>query len=113
MTLLGFHDGTSHKDGASYLHLAEFLQRSGARVAEDLEELWRRMVVNICVSNTDDHLRNHGFMLTREGWRLSPAFDRNPVPAGYGLTLNISDTDSALSLEAGSGGCPIFPTEAR
>ncbi|MDQ2773087.1 MAG: HipA domain-containing protein [Bacteroidota bacterium] len=108
LTLLGYHDGTSHKDGASYLHLAEFLQRSGASVAEDLQELWRRIVFNICVSNTDDHLRNHGFLLTPEGWRLSPAFDLNPVPVSYGLTLNISETDNALSLELAREVAPFF-----
>ncbi len=108
LTLLGYHDGTSHRDGASYLHLAEFLQRSGASVIEDLQELWRRIVFNICVSNTDDHLRNHGFLLTPEGWRLSPAFDLNPVPAGHGLTLNISETDNALSLELAREVAPFF-----
>jgi serine/threonine-protein kinase HipA len=67
-------------------------------VNEDLEQLWRRIVFNICVSNTDDHLRNHGFILTPMGWVLSPAFDINPVEGGSGLKLNISDSDNALDL---------------
>jgi len=65
----------------------------------DLEELWRRIIFNICVSNTDDHLRNHGFILTPKGWVLSPAFDVNPVETGNGLSLNISESDNALNLD--------------
>ncbi|MDP3665283.1 MAG: HipA domain-containing protein, partial [Sediminibacterium sp.] len=78
---------------------AEFLMRSGANVTADLEELWRRIVFNICVSNTDDHLRNHGFLLSNSGWLLSPAFDINPVENSTGLKLNITLTDNALDLE--------------
>lgn len=99
ITLLGYHDGTDHHDGVGYLELAEFLIANGASVTKDLTELWRRIVFNVCVSNTDDHLRNHGFLLTASGWRLSPAFDINPVPFGQGLKLNISETDNALDLE--------------
>jgi serine/threonine-protein kinase HipA len=62
----------------------------GAHVNEDLEELWRRIVFSICVSNTDDHLRNHGFLLREKGWQLSPAYDINPTETGTGLKLNIS-----------------------
>ena len=99
MTLLGLNDGNDHTEGISYLHIAEFLMRSGANVNADLEELWRRIVFNICVSNTDDHLRNHGFLLTNSGWLLSPAFDINPVENSTGLKLNITLTDNALDLE--------------
>ncbi len=99
MTMLGYRDGQDHTDGASYLELVEFIQKHGARVNQDLEELWRRIVFNICVSNTDDHLRNHGFILTKEGWMLSPAFDLNPVETGSGLKLNISDEDNSLELD--------------
>lgn len=58
--------------------------QQGAHVAQDLTELWRRIVFNICVSNTDDHLRNHGFLLTPQGWHLAPALGResHPVRAG-------------------------------
>ncbi len=99
MTMLGYSDGTSFKDGASYLEIVEFLTRSGANIEVDLHELWRRIVFYICVSNTDDHLRNHGFLMQPDGWRLSPAYDVNPDPTGNGLSLNISDTDNALSLD--------------
>jgi len=98
MTLLGYTDGTDHHQGASYLELAEFLTTNGSNVNKDLEELWRRIVFSICISNTDDHLRNHGFLLTQKGWKLSPAYDINPVETGIGLTLNISDEDNALDL---------------
>ncbi len=100
MTLLGYSDGKAdHVAGVSYLALAEFIQKYGAEVDRNLEELWRRIVFNICVSNTDDHLRNHGFLLTEKGWILSPAYDINPVETGAGLTLNISETDNSLNLE--------------
>lgn len=98
MTLLGYTDGTNHQDGASYLDIVQFLSKEGSNVNEDLEELWRRIVFSICISNTDDHLRNHGFLLTERGWKLSPAYDINPVETGTGLTLNISDDDNALDL---------------
>ena len=100
MTLLGYTDGVaSYQEGVSYLELVKFLTRYGASVNEDLKELWRRIVFNICVKNTDDHLRNHGFLLTETGWRLSPAYDLNPVEYGTGLTLNISENDNSLDLE--------------
>jgi len=99
MTLLGHSDGTDYQDGVSYLHLAEFIMRNGANVEHDLEQLWRRIVFNICVSNTDDHLRNHGFLLTSHGWTLSPAYDINPIEMGTGLKLNISENDNALDLD--------------
>lgn len=99
LTMLGYKDGTDYTDGVSYLELAEFLIQKGARVNEDLEELWRRIVFYICVSNTDDHLRNHGFILTDNGWILSPAFDINPNETGAGLRLNITEDDNSLDLE--------------
>ncbi|HEY2721579.1 MAG TPA: HipA domain-containing protein [Chitinophagaceae bacterium] len=98
MTLLGYTDGEKSA-GASYLELVEFLTRYGADVDRDLKELWRRIVFSICVKNTDDHLRNHGFLLTDAGWLLSPAYDVNPNEYGKGLHLNISDKDNSLSLE--------------
>ncbi|MCI1189824.1 HipA domain-containing protein [Hymenobacter sp. DH14] len=112
MTLLGYQDGTDHQDGASYLDLAGLLVQQGARVAEDLTELWRRIVFNICVSNTDDHLRNHGFLLTPQGWCLSPAFDLNPIRHGQGLKLNISETDNALDLDLAREVAPYFRLSA-
>jgi serine/threonine-protein kinase HipA len=99
MTMLGYTDGTDANDGASYLEIAEFLMQHGAAPQQDLFELWQRIVFNICVSNTDDHLRNHGFLLTPMGWRLSPAYDINPVPNSYGLKLNINAAENSLDLD--------------
>jgi serine/threonine-protein kinase HipA len=84
---------------ASYLELAEFLMQRGSRTAADLEQLWRRIVFSICVSNCDDHLRNHGFLLSEVGWRLAPAYDVNPVEEPRGLSLLISEADNAQSLD--------------
>ncbi|MFU8785582.1 type II toxin-antitoxin system HipA family toxin [Aliidiomarina sp.] len=97
MTLLGYYDG-KHQ-GASYLELAEFIVINGAFPEKDLEQLWRRIVFYIAVSNTDDHLRNHGFLLTSNGWKLSPAYDINPESDSYGLSLNISEHSNALDYE--------------
>jgi len=99
LTMLGYSDGTGISDGASYLEIAEFLMQFGANVSEDLEELWKRIVFNICVSNTDDHLRNHGFILTQTGWILSPAYDMNPEYKSSGLSINISEDDNSLDLD--------------
>lgn len=99
MTCLGKIDGNDHSAGVSYLDLAEFIVRSGSNVDEDLEELWRRIVLSICISNVDDHLRNHGFILEKIGWRLSPAYDINPIADGDGLKLNISGNDNSQDLE--------------
>lgn len=98
MTLLGHIDG-ENAAGASYLELMEFISQHGAAVKNDLEELWRRIVFSICVKNTDDHLRNHGFLLTDKGWLLSPAYDINPNEYGKGLSLNITDTDNSLDVD--------------
>lgn len=103
MTLLGYQDGADFHDGLSYLDIVAFIIQQGALVKADLEQLWRRVVFNILVSNTDDHLRNHGFILTNNGWQLSPAYDMNPNEMGSGLTLNISENsneqDISLALE--------------
>jgi serine/threonine-protein kinase HipA len=96
MTLLGRTDG---EEGASYLDLAAFIIQNGASPDKDLEELWRRIIFNISIKNTDDHLRNHGFLLGRGGWSLSPAYDVNPVHHGTGLMLNISESDNSLDFD--------------
>lgn len=110
MTLLGYSDGANATAGASYLELAELLIQHGANTKADLEQLWRRIVFSIAVSNTDDHLRNHGFILEPDGWALSPAYDLNPVPYGAdtGLSLNISGVDNALSFELALGVAEFF-----
>lgn len=99
MTLLQYKDGDNASTGASYLELAEFIMRQGSQPTQDLEQLWRRIVFFICTSNVDDHLRNHGFILEETGWKLSPAYDMNPVASGNGLKLNISESDNTQNLE--------------
>lgn len=99
MTLLSRTDGDDASNGVSYLELAEFLNKHGAYPQRDLEQLWRRIIFYICVSNTDDHLRNHGFLLETGGWVLSPAYDMNPDPGSDGLKLNISDAENAQDLD--------------
>lgn len=96
MTQLGYYDGD---DEASYLELAQFLTENGATTREDLAQLWRRIIFNIAVSNTDDHLRNHGFIYRDSGWILSPAYDINPVTPATGLHLNITDDDNSLNYD--------------
>ncbi len=113
LTMLGYNDGTGYSDGASYLELAEFLMQFGANVTKDLEELWKRIVFNICVSNTDDHLRNHGFILTKEGWILSPAYDMNPVEKATGLSINISEDDNSLDLDLAKEVAEYFRIDGR
>jgi serine/threonine-protein kinase HipA len=101
MTLLERKDGDGFQSGASYLEIADWIIQNGAPefVNNDLEELWRRIVFSISVSNSDDHLRNHGFLLTESGWRLSPAYDINPNELADGLSLNISQDSNALDFE--------------
>lgn len=108
MTLLGRKDGDDAAAGASYLELAEFIMRSGARPDADLGELWKRIVFSIAVSNTDDHLRNHGFLLDAKGWRLSPAYDINPSPDSAGLSLAIDEYDNSLDFELALSVAPYF-----
>ncbi|QOF68483.1 type II toxin-antitoxin system HipA family toxin [Actinobacillus sp. GY-402] len=93
LTQLGYYDGDYE---ASYLEIAQFLTQQGANTKADLAQLWRRLVFNIAISNSDDHLRNHGFLMADNGWRLSPAYDLNPVPYAQGLHLNITDSDNRL-----------------
>jgi len=99
MTLLGRQDGVDYHDGLSYLDMAGFIIQNGRRVNDNLRQLWTRMIFNMLVKNTDDHLRNHGFLLGEDGWDLSPAYDVNPNPRGNGLTLNVSEDDNSLDPE--------------
>jgi serine/threonine-protein kinase HipA len=113
MTLLGHTDGTNFQSGVSYLDLAGFIIQNGAQSDRDLEELWRRIVFYISVSNTDDHLRNHGFLLSATGWILSPAYDINPVETGNGLSLNISEKDNALDFNLAREVAPYFRVSSK
>lgn len=105
MSLLGQTDGATD---SSYLDLVDFITRSGASPREDLAELWKRIVFSMAISNVDDHLRNHGFLLTEKGWRLSPMFDVNPVPYGEVLSLNVSLDDPRIDLGLAFEVAPFF-----
>lgn len=109
MTLTGREDGDDASGGASYLEIARVLMDHGSQTDADLRELWSRIVFNMLVSNTDDHLRNHGFILVPgKGWRLSEAYDMNPVPDAHGLKLNVSEADNALDLDLARTVAPYF-----
>ncbi len=108
MTLLGKTDGASAADGTSYLDIAAFIKSYGAEPRKDLQELWRRIVFNMAVSNTDDHLRNHAFILTMNGWVLSPLYDVNPVPYGDELSLNVDEDDNSINIELAVETAPRF-----
>ena len=98
MTLIGAQDTA---DGVhSYLELAQFLADHGdpARIDADLAQLFRRVAFNVAVGNRDDHLRNHGFMLGKQGWRLAPAFDVNPNTDKEAHVLNLDEADNRPSL---------------
>lgn len=113
MTQLGYYDGDYE---ASYLEIAEFLTHQGTQTQQDLTQLWRRIIFNIAVSNTDDHLRNHGFILSNNGWQLSPAYDINPVTPARGLHLNITEDDNNLDFNLAMEVIDFFrikPTQAK
>lgn len=113
MTLLGYTDGADAATGVSYLELAEWIGSHCDCVAQNLEQLWRRIVFNVAVSNCDDHLCNHGFLLTSRGWMLSPAYDINPDEQGMGLKLNISENDNSLDFELVLSVASYFGVDAK
>ncbi len=98
MTLLD----KDQSEGTSYLELAQLIRErgAGAHVESDLEQLFRRVAFNVAVGNRDDHLRNHGFLMSQDGWRLAPAFDVNPNVDKADHVLNIDDVDNRPSVEA-------------
>lgn len=108
MTMLNKTDGANADDGSGYLDMVAFLKAYGSSPKEDLLELWKRIVFNMAVTNTDDHFRNHGFILTKTGWRLSPLYDVNPVPYGDELSLNVNGFDNSISLELAVDSAPYF-----
>lgn len=108
MSLLNAADNEPH----SYMEIADALRQYGAKADEDCTQLWRRIVFSILISNTDDHLRNHGFLYEpAAGWRLSPAYDLNPVPVDIKpriLTTAIDETDGTASLDLALDVAPHF-----
>ncbi|QTE24252.1 type II toxin-antitoxin system HipA family toxin [Polaribacter cellanae] len=99
MTMTGNTEDTIKDAVPSYLEIVEFIENYGVDVETNLHQLWRRIVFNIAISNTDDHLRNHGFILKDKGWILSPAYDINPSIEKDGLSLNIDMDNNALDFD--------------
>ena len=103
MTLLGLMDGSDAQTGNGYLDIVDFILQNCCDVENNLRQLYRRVAFNIAIGNTDDHFRNHGFLLTPKGWTLSPAYDMNPTSNEYqSLLINSSTNKSDLNLLLGS-----------
>ena len=99
MTLLGLMDGSDAQTGNGYLDIVDFILQNCCDVENNLRQLYRRVAFNIAIGNTDDHFRNHGFLLTPKGWTLSPAYDLNPTTNEYqSLLINSSTNKSDLNL---------------
>ena len=97
MILLGLSDGDNATSGHGYLDIVDFIIQNCTDVEKNLQELYRRVAFNICIGNSDDHFRNHGFLLTAKGWILSPAYDMNPTLNEY-QSLLISSTSNKADL---------------
>ena len=97
MTLLGLNDGDNANTGHGYLDIVDFILQNCTNVEDNLQELYRRVAFNICIGNTDDHFRNHGFLLTAKGWTLSPAYDMNPTLNEF-QSLLVSSTSNKAEL---------------
>ncbi len=113
MTMLGKKDGANAIDGSSYLEIVSFLKANGAKPKRDLIELWKRIVFSMAVSNTDDHFRNHGFILSNEGWELSPLYDVNPDIYGEYLSLNVDAEDSSIDFDLAIDAAPYYGLEEK
>ena len=103
MTLLGLTDGANADSGNGYLDIVDFILQHCCDVERNLRELYRRVAYNICIGNSDDHFRNHGFLLTPRGWTLSPAYDMNPTNSEFQsllVTQSSNKADLTLLLEA-------------
>lgn len=97
MSLIGLRDGDNAQGGYGYLNIVDFILQSCCDVEKNLQELYRRVAFNICIGNSDDHFRNHGFLLTPRGWTLSPAYDINPTLNEYqSLLINESSNKADI-----------------
>ena len=97
MSLLGLKDGDNAQDGYGYLDIVDFILQGCCNVEKNLQELFRRVAFNICIGNSDDHFRNHVFLLTPKGWTLSPAYDMNPTLNEYqSLLINESSNKADI-----------------
>ena len=104
-------DAADHDAQRSYLELVDVLRQQGSQPEQDARQLWRRIVFNILVSNTDDHLRNHAFLRDPRGWYLSPAYDMNPCPSDVRPrvhALAIDEFDATSSVEIALAVAPSF-----
>lgn len=99
MTALGLKDGDGANDGFGYLDILSFIKSNCKNVEENLTELFKRVVFNMCVGNSDDHFRNHGFVYKEKALELSPVYDINPNPDANYLSLNIDDNSSLISID--------------
>ena len=105
LTLLGLTDGDNASTEYGYTDIVDFIVQHGSNVERNLEELYRRVTFYIIVGNSDDHFRNHGFLLTRKGWALSPAYDINPTLSdNQSLLINRSTSESDLNILLASAG---------
>ena len=95
MSLLGLDDGAGSSTGNGYLDIVDFILRGCTDVRQNLRELYRRVAFNVMFGNTDDHFRNHGFLLTPKGWTLSPAYDINPGAKSHQCLLIDSYTEQS------------------
>lgn len=98
MTMTGLTDGDNYETGYGYLDIVAFIIEGCVDVYKNLEELYRRVAFNICVGNSDDHFRNHGFLLTKKGWTLAPAYDLNPTDSmTQSLLIDSNSNESSLT----------------
>ena len=95
MSLLGLDDGADSSTGNGYLDIVDFILHGCTDVRQNLRELYRRVAFNVMFGNTDDHFRNHGFLLTPKGWTLSPAYDINPGAKSHQCLLIDSYTEQS------------------
>lgn len=99
LTVLGLTDGDGQRNGKGYLDIVDFIISGGGNHIEaNLEELYKRVAFNICIGNTDDHFRNHAFLLGKDGWELSPAYDMNPTNSMFqALLIDANTNESSLN----------------
>ena len=99
MTLLGLTDGCNAQTGNGYLDIVDFILQHCCNVEANLRQLYRRVAFSIAIGNSDDHFRNHGFLLTPKGWTLAPAYDLNPTFNDHqSLLINATTNRSDLQL---------------
>lgn len=112
LALLGLTDGDNASTGYGYPDIVDFIIRHGSNVEQNLEELYRRVAFYIIVGNSDDHFRNHSFLLTRKGWELSPAYDINPTLSdNQSLLINRTTSESDLNILLASAREYMLSTE--